>query len=71
MRLIDANALPVKTDQLKQYVLYTAIEDAPTIDAVPVVLCCNCINCIDCDGVPYCTHWERNTDSDGYCHEGR
>lgn len=37
MRLIDANALPVKTNQRKQYVLYTAIEDAPTIDAVPVV----------------------------------
>ena len=42
MRLIDADELPVKTDGHKQYVLYTAIEDAPTIDDVPVVRCKDC-----------------------------
>ena len=44
MRLINADELPVKTDWHKQYVLYTAIEDAPTIDAVPVVRCKDCKN---------------------------
>ena len=42
MRLIDADALHVKTDHYKQYVLYTAIEDAQTIDSVPVVRCKDC-----------------------------
>lgn len=44
MRLIDADALPVKTDWYKQYVFYTAIEEAPTVDAVPVVRCKDCIH---------------------------
>lgn len=42
MRLIDADELPVKTDWHKQYVLYTAIDEAPTIDAAPVVRCKDC-----------------------------
>lgn len=42
MRLIDADELPVKTDWHKQYVLYTAIDEAPTIDAAPVVRCGQC-----------------------------
>lgn len=34
MRLIDADALPVITDWSKQYVLFTAIQSAPTIDPI-------------------------------------
>lgn len=37
MRAIDADSLPVITDWSKQYVLYTAIEAAPTLEVKPVV----------------------------------
>jgi hypothetical protein len=46
------------------------IEDAPTIDAVPVVRCWQCIHSDMIDNTRYCFHWERNMDDDGYCHEG-
>ena len=51
MRLIDADELPLKTDWYKQYVLYTSIENAPTIDAVPVVRCKDCVHWLNEDGL--------------------
>lgn len=63
MRLIDADALPVKTDWDKQYVLYTAVEDAPTIDAVPVV------RCRDCEMQSSCKV-AQHLGNDGFCSKG-
>ena len=47
MRLIDADALPVNmsaSNRPSYFELLDAIEDAPVIDAVPVVRCKDCNN---------------------------
>lgn len=45
MRLIDADALPKYTGYaLSADEVATAVENAPTIDAVPVVRCRECIH---------------------------
>lgn len=36
---------------------------------VKVVRCKDCCCSIDIDGICYCTHWSKNTDPMGYCHE--
>ena len=48
MRLIDANAIPesataISTDG-RLFVAWSAIVDAPTVDAVEVVRCQNCVH---------------------------
>ena len=52
------------------------LEDAPTVDAVPVVRCKDCKHGRKSqhqDGNnPYwvCLNWDSGTDEDGYCHHG-
>lgn len=56
--------------------LLNEINDAPTVDAEPVVRCKDCkymTEHYDVDGnVPYwtCSQWDSGTDYDGYCHYG-
>ena len=54
---------------LKRY-----IKRQTAADVVEVVRCKNCIRCEEERGfiglVLYCLHWARNTEEDGYCHEG-
>ena len=70
MRLIDADALPKYTGYaLSADEVATAVDTAPTIDAVPVVRCKDCIyydNLCRCDllGIPmerlnFCSYGER------------
>lgn len=53
-----------------------AIDEQPTIEAVPVVRCKDCKYCTehyDTDGnVPWwgCSEWDSGTDSDGFCYLG-
>lgn len=47
-----------------------AVERMPTVDAVEVVRCEKCRHSDMIDTVRYCFKWERNTENDGYCHEG-
>jgi hypothetical protein len=79
MRLIDANALKKKLEEaglgdhsLIESVLaagvYAGIENAPTIDAVPVVRCRECKEYIYPAGV--CKYWNRPVRCDGYCNCG-
>jgi len=42
MRLIDADALVQLLDEYDQQLMIGWVEDAPTIDAVPVVRCREC-----------------------------
>lgn len=71
MRLIDADELPVKTDWSKQYVLYTAIDDAPTIDAVPVVRCRDCKHITPVEGgLPLCTLHNIARAYNDFCSDG-
>ena len=50
---------------LKRYV-----KRAPAVDAVEVVRCIGCRHCEQIGYTFYCYHWSRNTDENGYCHEG-
>lgn len=89
VRLIDPNALMKKIGKIPQLRGITygrmkkAVEETPTIDAVPVVRCRECVlrgsdYCPMChdeytydedDGGDYYT--VDNTDDDGFCHKGK
>ena len=90
MRLIDADALREKFQNLAYddwnqgtgttwanafSEAENIVEDAPTIDAVPVIRCKYCKWCDEnCDTQGYwphwfCKNWYGGTDADGYCHE--
>lgn len=42
----------------------------PAADVVEVVRCKDCYQSAVIDDVFYCTYWGKNTDENGYCHEG-
>ena len=46
------------------------IEDAPAVDAEVVVRCKDCYQSVVIGNVLHCTYWRKNTDENGYCHEG-
>ena len=46
------------------------IEAIPAADVVEVVRCKNCYQSVVIGNVLHCTYWRRNTDENGYCHEG-
>ena len=39
-------------------------------DVAEVVRCKDCYQSAVIDDVFYCTYWGKNTDENGYCHEG-
>lgn len=41
-----------------------------TVDAVPVVRCKDCYQSVVIGNVLHCTYWRKDTDENGYCHEG-
>ena len=77
MRLIDADALSSEFGVSDSDIIAKeAIDDAPTIDAAPVVRCCECrhrytmncsmyYECSQCGG-----QWDWTTD-DGFCDRGQ
>lgn len=84
MRLIDADAI-LKADEnsdkalvlgsgksleIAYALLKKKVEDAPTVDAEVVVRCKDCYQSVVIGDVLYCTYWGKNTDENGYCHEG-
>ena len=46
------------------------IEILPAVDAEVVVRCKDCYQSVVIGDVLYCTYWRKNTDENGYCHEG-
>lgn len=80
MRLIDTEALGVgrcSKDILPAAYcagwngLLNIINDAPTIDAVPVVRCRECIYCSwQGDNLVYCDNFERDMMPDDFCSVG-
>lgn len=42
----------------------------PTADVTPVVRCKDCYQSVVIGNVLHCTYWRKNTDENGYCHEG-
>lgn len=78
-RLIDANALIKNIGKIPQLRGITygrmkkAVEETPTIDAVPVVRCKECRNSQKlktCADQVYCMVWKSNPRTDGYCYLG-
>lgn len=53
-----------------EVVFIEAVKNAPAVDAVEVVRCEKCRHSEMIDAVRYCFKWGRNTENDGYCHEG-
>lgn len=47
-----------------------AINAIPAADVVEVVRCKDCYQSAVIGDVLYCTYWGKNTDENGYCHEG-
>ena len=91
MRLIDANELKGKAfadpDDGEYFVYCQDIDEAPTVDAVPVVRCRDCIafeeigkHPTNNGGTPfgYCYHWQyeqgmssNEVDGDAFCSYGK
>lgn len=46
------------------------LEILPAVDAEVVVRCKDCYQSVVIGDVLYCTYWRKNTDENGYCHEG-
>jgi hypothetical protein len=46
------------------------IEILPAVDAEVVVRCKDCYQSVVIGDVLYCAYWRKNTDENGYCHEG-
>lgn len=77
MRLIDAEELErLFNEQIERGATDAfdafddALQDAPTVDAVVVTHCKDCYQSVVIGNVLHCTYWEKDTDENGYCHEG-
>lgn len=46
------------------------INAIPAADVAEVVRCKDCYQSAVIGDVLYCTYWGKNTDENGYCHEG-
>lgn len=77
MRLIDADALPKYTGYaLSANEVAEAVENAPTIDAVPVVRCRECKYFLpewpgDASSAYQCHKGLGWPEPDGYCYKGK
>ena len=77
MRLIDADALWKRLDNEPWFdnadrdeIALPIVSEAPTVDAEVVVRCKDCFQSVVIGNVLHCTYWSKDTDEDGYCHEG-
>lgn len=77
MRLIDAEELEgLFNKQIEQGATDAfdafddALQDTPTVDAEVVVRCKDCYQSVVIGDVLHCTYWRKDTDENGYCHEG-
>lgn len=76
MRLIDADKLVDRLYDNEFAMLcpldkVSGVVDAcPTVDAEVVVRCKDCYQSVVIGNVLHCTYWGKDTDENGYCHEG-
>lgn len=47
-----------------------AINAIPAADVAEVVRCKDCYQSVVIGNVLHCTYWSKDTDENGYCHEG-
>ena len=55
----------ISVDALKRFLL-----NRPAADVVEVVRCKDCYQSVVIGNVLHFTYWRKNTDENGYCHEG-
>lgn len=48
----------------------SAINAIPAADVAPVARCKDCYQSVVIGNVLHCTYWSKDTDENGYCHEG-
>lgn len=74
MRLIDADALKEKQFGAFGWLAGKDLAGAPTIEAEPVVRCCECKRRYDADECPMCFLidgvYHEYTNGNGYCDRG-
>lgn len=71
MRLIDGDTLENQFGVSDADLLaLDEIRRAPTVDAEVVVRCKDCYQSVVIGNVLHCTYWRKDTDENGYCHEG-
>lgn len=77
MRLIDAEELECLFNEQIEHgatdafdAFNDALQDTPTVDAEVVVRCKDCYQSVVIGNVLHCTYWGKDTDENGYCHEG-
>lgn len=58
------------TEDASGPVVQKKVADATTVDAEVVVRCKDCYQSVVIGDVLHCTYWKKNTDENGYCHEG-
>lgn len=69
----DDHLVWMAADKCKPYVqpwAGTTVDNFQSIDAVPVVRCKGCYQSVVIGDVLHCTYWGKDTDENGYCHEG-
>lgn len=49
---------------------YQPICEAPAADMEQVTRCKDCFQSVVIGEVLHCTYWNKDTDENGYCHEG-
>ena len=71
-RLIDAKALIQDAEPYLTWDMLAAINNADTVDAVPVVRCRDCKHMIPQSHTRYCTVWNavNGMRDDGFCNYG-
>lgn len=52
------------------YGLVTDIREMKAADVEQVTRCKNCYQSVVIGDVLHCTYWSKDTDENGYCHEG-
>lgn len=52
------------------YGLVTDIREMPAADVEQVTRCKDCFQSVVIGEVLHCTYWCKDTDENGYCHEG-
>lgn len=72
LRAVQGQRGPCRSPAQNQMLDYlrAAIMRASATDVAEVVRCRDCYQSAVIDGVLYCTYWGKNTDENGYCHEG-
>lgn len=77
MRLIDGDDLWERLDNEPWFdnadrdeIALPIVSAAPTVDAEVVVRCKDCYQSVVIGNVLHCTYWSKDTDENGYCHEG-